>query len=129
MISLHHPRHHAREPRLHADDIITSKLTRGGQTILNTYDTLDRLTLHTVPQPSPATAIQTATAYNLAGRTLTVSDNAAQDWPWSSASARMCKQGGHSRRTHSSSGSRSVCAANSPSKTPAPNRSQDGGLG
>ena len=33
---------------------------RGGQTIQNTYDALNRLTLHVVPQPLGSAAIQTA---------------------------------------------------------------------
>jgi RHS repeat-associated protein len=55
---------------------VVSKLTRGGQLIQNTYDTLDRMVTHLVPQPSGSPAILTSTTYDLAGRTTQISDNA-----------------------------------------------------
>ncbi len=54
---------------------VVSKLTRGGQLIVNTYDTLDRMVTHLVPQPTPNPAILTTTTYDLAGRTTSISDN------------------------------------------------------
>ncbi|MBP6014642.1 MAG: hypothetical protein KBA31_20610 [Alphaproteobacteria bacterium] len=54
---------------------VTGKLTRGGQLIVNTYDSLDRMVTHLVPQPAGAPAILTTTAYDLAGRTTGISDN------------------------------------------------------
>ncbi len=55
---------------------VTSKLTRGGQLIQHTYDTLNRMATRLVPQPSPTPAILTTFTYDLAGRTTVVSDNA-----------------------------------------------------
>ena len=47
---------------------VVSKLTRGGQLVQNTYDTLDRMVTHTVPQPLPTPAIQTAYTYDAYGQ-------------------------------------------------------------
>lgn len=55
---------------------VLSKLTRGGPLIQNTYDTLDRMVTHLVPQPAGNPAILTSTIYDLAGRTTQISDNA-----------------------------------------------------
>ena len=55
---------------------VTAKLTRGGRLIVNTYDTLDRMVTHLVPQPGAAPAILTTTTYDLAGRTTGISDTA-----------------------------------------------------
>lgn len=54
---------------------VLAKLTRGGKLIVNTYDSLDRMVTHLVPQPGAAPAILTTTAYDLAGRTTSISDN------------------------------------------------------
>ncbi|MFN8947572.1 MAG: hypothetical protein ACK5YG_07655, partial [Alphaproteobacteria bacterium] len=59
-------------------DRVTAKLTRANQTISNTYDVLDRLVTHTVPQPGTTAAIVTTTTYDDAGRTLTMSDTTGQ---------------------------------------------------
>ncbi len=56
-------------------DKVTSKLTRGGQQIVNTYDALDREVTHLVPQPGAAPAILTTTTYDLASRVTSKSDN------------------------------------------------------
>ena len=40
-----------------------------------TYDSLDRMVTHLVPQPSPASGILTSTSYDLAGRSTQISDN------------------------------------------------------
>lgn len=55
---------------------VTGKLTRGGQLIVNTYDSLDRLATHLVPQPGATPAILATTTYDLAGRTTGIADTA-----------------------------------------------------
>ena len=64
------------------------KLTRGGQQIENTYDTLDRMVTLIVPQPLPTPSIQTAYTYDLAGRTLSVSDTTGQGLTYTFDSAK-----------------------------------------
>ncbi len=67
---------------------VTSKLTRGGQLIVNTYDPLDRMVTHLVPQPSPTPATLTTTTYDLAGRTTSISDNTGHSLTYGFDSAK-----------------------------------------
>ncbi|MFM9862314.1 MAG: RHS repeat-associated core domain-containing protein [Micropepsaceae bacterium] len=55
-------------------DTVASKRTRGNQLIVNTYDVMDRLVTHLVPQPT-GPAILTTTAYDAAGRPTSIGDN------------------------------------------------------
>jgi len=57
---------------------VTTKRTRASQTITNTYDVLDRLVTHTVPQPGTTAAIVTTTTYDDAGRVRMISDTTGQ---------------------------------------------------
>jgi RHS repeat-associated protein len=68
------------------DNVLTNR-TRGAQTITNTYDDLDRLLTHSVPQ-AVGSAVQTTYSYDLAGRTLTVYDTAGQGLTYGLDSAK-----------------------------------------
>ncbi len=55
-------------------DNLVSKLTRGGQLITQSYDTLNRTVTKVVPQPGGGPAVQTTYTYDLAGRATQLSD-------------------------------------------------------
>jgi RHS repeat-associated protein len=71
-------------------DNVRQKSTRRGQVIVNTYDDLNRLATHSVPQfaGSPVTTNYT---YDLAGRALTVYDSAGQGLTYGLDSAKRVK--------------------------------------
>jgi YD repeat-containing protein len=71
-------------------DNVRQKSTRRGQVIVNTYDDLNRLATHSVPQFVGSPVVTTYT-YDLAGRTLTVYDTAGQGLTYGLDSAKRVK--------------------------------------
>jgi YD repeat-containing protein len=69
-------------------DTVASKRTRGNQLIVNTYDVMDRLSTHLVPQPGAAPAILTSTAYDAAGRPTSIGDNTGHSLVYAFDSAK-----------------------------------------